>query len=69
MKRKRRKKSSARAACCVGVSLALAGLLFLLPLFSAERRESAGEQEPEPIQILPPGETDSGDEWIVEEEP
>ena len=61
MKRKRRKKSSARAACCVGVSLALVGLLFLLPLFSAERRESAGEQEPEPIQILPPGETDSGE--------
>ncbi|MDY3282320.1 stage II sporulation protein D [Dysosmobacter sp.] len=61
MKRKRRRKGSARGACCVGVSLALAGLLFLLPLFSGERRETAGEQEPEPIQILPPGETDSGE--------
>ena len=61
VKRRRRRKSSARAACCVGVSLALAGLLFLLPLFSAERRESAGEQEPEPIQILPPGEADSSE--------
>lgn len=52
-----------RVFVSVRISVALACLLFLLPLLTVTmvRRERAGEQEPEPIQILPPGEIDSGE--------
>ena len=45
----------------LGVTAALLALLFLLPLFTVTvvRREKAGEQEPERLEILPPGEVDS----------
>ncbi len=61
---RKRRKSGLRAQ--LGVSAALVALLFLLPLCTVLRREapprpSAGEQEPERITLLPPGEKDSGD--------
>jgi len=50
----------------LGVSGVLLALLFLLPLFTVtvvrrDRPESAGEQEPEPIVLLPPGEIDTAE--------
>jgi stage II sporulation protein D len=46
-------------------SALLAALLFLLPLCTIavvhRQRETAGEQEPESIELLPPGEIDSGE--------
>jgi stage II sporulation protein D len=47
----------------IGVSALLLCVLFLLPLFTVTviRQTKAGEQEPEPIEILPPGEIDSGE--------
>ena len=46
----------------VGLSVFLLALLLILPLFTMTviRRGAAGEQEPETIEILPPGEADSG---------
>ncbi|MCI2056579.1 MAG: stage II sporulation protein D [Oscillibacter sp.] len=57
------KKMKHPAKSCVRISVLLACLLFLLPLITVTviRREKAGEQEPEAIEILPPGEVDSAE--------
>ena len=59
----RRRKTSRQTQYNFGVSALLLCLLFLLPLFTVTvvRRELAGEQEPEPVEILPPGEIDSSE--------
>lgn len=61
MRKKRR--PAGKVKYHIGVSALLLGVLFLLPLFTVTviRHEKAGEQEPEPIVILPPGEIDSGE--------
>lgn len=60
---RKKKKRAKKVKSCVGVSALLLCLLFLLPLgtVTVVRHELAGEQEPEPIEILPPGEVDSGE--------
>ena len=59
----KKRRTARRARYNFGVSALLLCLLFLLPLFTVtvvrHEQKKAGEQEPEPIEILPPGEIDS----------
>lgn len=48
----------------LGMTALLAAILFLVPLFTVvqvkqKKQEKAGQQEPETVEILPPGEVDS----------
>ena len=62
-KKRKKKKPAGEAGRCLAVSLLLMGLLFLLPVMTGlgAGETSGAEQEPEPLTLLPPGETDGAE--------